>query len=382
MPQAAYKIAIVTGEASGDLLAAALIDDLKRLKPDIEIIGVGGKKVEATGIKVIANNEAFSVMGLVEILADLPKIYKLKNKIVKNIIDFKPDVFIGIDAPDLNFSIAKKLKTHGIKVIHYVSPSVWAWRPGRVDKMGRFIDMVLTLFPFETETYQQKNIKAEFVGHPLANQIPIKIDKAKAKEALGLKKNQQVLAILPGSRNREIETMTAVFCQVILAHSELFENHVILSANVSDAKRKLTQSIADEQGLNIAFTDDASSLLKAADLALLSSGTVALEAMLCKTPMVVAYRISQLTWYIVKAFRMLKLPYYSLPNVLYGGFLVPEIMQKNVTVENLAHALKQLPENKNKALLIDKFEKIHHSITSSQSDIAAIKVLDFLSVEC
>lgn len=370
-----FKIALVAGEASSDLLGAALLDDLHQLIPDLKSIAVGGAKIKATPATVIQDNEAFSVMGLVEVIKDLPKLLKLKKQIVKDIIAFKPDVFIGVDSPDLNFSIAKSLKKYDIPVIHYVSPSVWAWRPKRIYQMQRFIDALLTLFPFETEIYQPTRIQASFVGHPLAQNIPLKIDKATAKKKLQLEAIK-VLALLPGSRNREIKKLVPIFAQTI-KQLKLGDDWRILSSNVSAEKKALTNSLLATEGLQVEWVEDTTALLSAADFALLGSGTVALEALLCKTPMVVAYQISPLTWWMVKTFKMMQLPYYSLPNVLFGDFLVPEIMQNDLTAANLAAACRTVI-NDSTTDLITAFENIHQTLLPDVPNQAAQVVLNFL----
>ncbi len=375
MPQGVLKVALVAGEASSDLIGANLINDLKTLSPGCEVVAVGGEKIKATGVKVIQDNEAFSVMGLFEVLKDLPRLLKLKKQIVADIVSFNPDVFIGVDSPDLNFSIAKSLKKHGISVVHYVSPSVWAWRPKRVFKMQQFIDCLLTLFPFEVPIYQDTTITAQFVGHPLATRIPLKVDKQIAKQKIGVLE-QKVLAVLPGSRNREIRKLMPLFCQTI-KQLGLNDEWRIISSNVNQDKVNMVQSIAAEYQLDIQMVDSATELLEAADFALLGSGTVALEAMLCKTPMVVAYKISPLTWWLVKTFKMMKLPYYSLPNVLYGDFLVPEVMQKDLTIDNLTANCQQVI-NQPQQKLIQTMTAIHQSLLPESDNQAALAVLEFI----
>lgn len=364
-----YKIAIISGEASGDLLAADLIRQLSELNQQLQIVAVGGKKVADTGVKILSDNQTFSVMGLAEVVRHLPKILRLKKQIVRQIIDFKPDVFIGVDAPDLNFSIAKQLKKHGISVIHYVSPSVWAWRAGRVNKMAKFIDHLLCLFPFEPQIYHQAGLTADFVGHPLAIKI-------QHQNQLASKPNNKppILALLPGSRNREIATLMPLFAAV----ATHYPDWQVACCNVSADKIKQINAIAKTVGVKLSWFDDADVLLHHADLALLGSGTVALQALLHRTPMVVAYKISAITWFIVKTFRMLKLPYYSLPNVLYGGFLVPEVMQKQLTVDNLLAALKSLQSAEKQSTMLDSFADIHRSLLPQQQRQAALSVLNFL----
>lgn len=366
MSSKAPKIIMVAGEASSDLLGADLITQLQQLGFEGEIQAVGGSRMRATGVELIQDNEAFAVMGLFEVLKDLPRLLRLKKQIVEHIVAQKPDVFIGIDSPDLNFSIAKSLKKRGIKVIHYVSPSVWAWRPKRVFKMAGFIDMVMCLFPFEPEIYQQAHLPAQFVGHPLAQKHPID----------GNKPNNQppLLAILPGSRSREINTLMPLFLEA----AKQFPDWQLASANVSQEKIQRCEIMAQEAGVKLQWYDQADELLQQADFALLGSGTVALEAMLCKTPMVVAYQIATMTWWMVKTFNMLQLPYYSLPNVLHSDFLVPEVMQNDLNLKNLSQALSTVSSSEQKAALLARFKTLHQSLMPPESQAAGQAVLRFL----
>lgn len=380
MSQQVFKIAVVAGEASSDMIGASLISDLLQLNSGLEIIAVGGKHISATGVKIIQHNEIFSIMGLAEVIKDLPRLLKAKKQIVKSIEAFKPDLFIGIDSPDLNFSIAKSLKKSKIPVVHYVSPSVWAWRPKRVYQMQKFIDHLLTLFPFEVDIYVPTSIKAQFVGHPLAQKIPVDFDKAPMKVNIQAK-GKKVLALLPGSRSREIKTLMPVFAATI-QKMNLSNDWQIISSNVSDEKIKLVNSTAAEHGLQIDWVEDATELLKAADFALLGSGTVALEAMLCKTPMVVAYQISKITWWIVNTFKMMQLPYYSLPNVLHGDFLVPEVMQNELTVDRLVDVCDSVMQQSDHTQLINKFEQLHQDLLPQQPDQAARAVMHVLEDTC
>ena len=370
MKQKVHKIAMVAGEASSDLLGADLIAQIQKRPELYEIMAVGGPKIKATGVEVIQDNEAFAVMGLVEVLKDLPQLLRLKKSIVKQIIDFNPDVFIGIDSPDLNFSIAKSLKKHGIKVMHYVSPSVWAWRPGRVHKMKHFIDHVMCLFPFEPEIYTQVGMGASFVGHSLAQNISPDFKKPINEVSM--------LAVLPGSRSREIDTLMPLFLQV----AKQLPNCRLASCNVSPEKQQRCEAMAKQADVELQWFDDATELLKQADFALLGSGTVALQAMLCQTPMVVAYKISTITWFIVKSLRMMQLPYYSLPNVLYGDFLVPEVMQKDLTEAKLLTTLNQLMKGTDLPQLKDTFKQLHLGLLAPTEGAAAVQVHQFLESQC
>ena len=371
------KIALIAGEDSGDLLGAELIRNLLKLNTQIEFVGVGGDKMVTEGLQLITSNHEFAIMGIAEVLKKLPKLLSLRKKIVKQIIAEKPDLFIGIDAPDLNFPIEKKLKKQGIKIIHYVSPSIWAWRPKRAIKISQITDLVLTLFPFEPKYYSKVGGQAQFVGHPLAQSIPLKIDKHAAKINLGLDPNKPVLALLPGSRSNELKAHTEIFIKTAQKLKTDNPELQIITANTNSSKRQFVQESANRNNLEIKIFKDATSVLKAANVTLLASGTVALEAMLCKTPMVVGYKISPVTHWIVKTFKMLLLPYYSLPNILYGDFLVPEILQDKMTVENLYQALNDLL-HPNKLCNIEKeFTRLHQDLLSPDTN-AASAVYEFI----
>ena len=360
MSQASQTIAVVAGEASGELLAVDLIRQLKAQKPQVHFLVVGGQVFKDLDVEIIADNDLFQVMGLVEIISDLPALLKAKNQLVQKLLSKKPDLFIGVDAPELNFAIAKKLHAQGIPVLHYVSPSVWAWRPKRVYKMARFIDYLLTLFPFEPALYANTNIKTHFVGHPLAQQIPIEVNKSQCKKKIGLNPDLFTLALMPGSRGREIETLMPYFAATAQQLAEA--DWQIVSSSVSPEKQKLADSIAAKYGVKIFWFDDSQDVLKASDFALVGSGTVALEAMLCKTPMVVAYKIAAMSYHIVRIFKLMKQPYYSLPNVLFGDFLVPEVMQNDLTVEQLVLTTQQNLQNKNRDNVVIEFNRLHQQL--------------------
>lgn len=377
MNQAKLKIALIAGEDSGDILGAHLIDDLKKLNADIEFIGVGGDKMQTAGMQLISSNNEFAIMGIAEVVKKLPRLLKLRKKIIQEIIAAEPDLFIGIDAPDLNFPIEKKLKKHNIKIIHYVSPSIWAWRPKRAVWISRLTDLILTLFPFEPEYYNKVGGDAQFVGHPLAQNIAVTIDKKMAKTAIGLHEDDKILALLPGSRSNELKAHTDVFMKTALKLKQDNPDLKIISANTNAKKINYIQECADRNNMPIKIYKNATEVLKAADFALLASGTVALEAMLCKTAMVVGYQISPVTYFIVKFFNLMLLPYYSLPNVLYGGFLVPEVLQKEMTVENLYNELHKLLSPVNQAEMKKEFTRLHQDLLTPNGN-AARAVHEFL----
>lgn len=371
------KIAIIAGEDSGDLLGADLILNLKKINPNINFIGVGGDKMEAAGLTLISSNKEFAIMGFAEVFKKLPKLLKLRKHITNQIIKEKPDIFIGIDAPDLNFPIEKKLKNNGIKIIHYVSPSIWAWRPKRAVKISQITDLVLTLFPFEPEYYKKVGGNARFVGHPLAQNISVEIDKPSAKELIKLDPNKPVMAVLPGSRNSELKAHSDIFLKTANELKKIIPDLQIISANTNQSKIQYIQESANRQNVPIKIFKDATAVLKAADFCLLASGTVALEALLCKTPMVVGYKISQMTYTIVKSFNMMLLPYYSLPNVLYGDFLVQEVLQKKMTVDNLLIAILPLTKIQKQKELQAEFSRLHQDLLSPDNN-AAKSVVKFI----
>ena len=377
MHKTTLKIALIAGEDSGDLLGADLIAGLKKINTDIEFIGVGGDKMRAAGMQLISSNKEFAIMGIAEVVKKLPKLLKLRKKITQDIIAAKPDLFIGIDAPDLNFPIEKKLKKHNIKIIHYVSPSIWAWRPKRAVWISQLTDLILTLFPFEPEYYKKVDGNAQFVGHPLAQNIDVKIDKKAAKKAIGLNENNKVLAVLPGSRTNELKAHTDIFIKTAVKLKQKYPDLQIISANTNTKKINYILESANRNNLQIKIYKDATEVLKAADLALLASGTVALEAMLCKTAMVVGYQISAITYFIVKTFNLMLLPYYSLPNVLYGGFLVPEVLQKDMTIKNLYTELNKLLNPAKQLELQQEFTRLHQDLLTPNNN-AAKAVDEFL----
>ncbi|MCX7544314.1 lipid-A-disaccharide synthase [Marinicella gelatinilytica] len=376
MSKKSKTIAVVAGEASGELLAVDLIKQLKLLQPEIRILVVGGAKLSALDVELIADNEIFQVMGLVEIVADLPALLKAKNQLVKTLLDRQVDLYIGVDAPELNFAIAKKLHKQQVPVMHYVSPSVWAWRPKRVYKMARYIDYLLTLFPFEPALYADTTIKTFFVGHPMAQQIPIEVNKSQQKAIIGLEPECFTLALLPGSRSREINTLMPLFAAAAnqLANSDW----QLISSAVSPEKQKTANQIAKQYGLKIHWFDDSQAVLKAADFAIVGSGTVALEAMLCKTPMVVAYKIAAMSYGIVRLFKLMKLPYYSLPNVLHGDFLVPEVMQNDLTVPQLVLTTQQSLQSNRRLSVVAEFTRLHRQLLPPENQQAGQIVSDIM----
>jgi lipid-A-disaccharide synthase len=323
------RIALVAGEASGDLLGAGLIPELRKLHPQAEFAGIGGEKMRAAGLDAWHDSGELSVMGLAEVLRHLPRLLSLRSRLRKRLLEWRPDVFIGIDAPDFNLGLARKLKDAGVRTVHYVSPSVWAWREGRAAKIGRSAQLVLCLFPMEPPIYARHGIDARFVGHPLADSFPLHPDAAAARRELGVGEGGPVLALLPGSRAGEIGRLLPTFLEAAaLLQQKLPQLQVLVPAADARCRALIEAQLRANPLPGLRLLDGhAHEAMIASDLVLLASGTAALEAMLAKRPMVVAYRISALTYRIVMGLGMMRSNQYSLPNVLANEPVVPELMQ-------------------------------------------------------
>ncbi|MBS0383107.1 MAG: lipid-A-disaccharide synthase [Proteobacteria bacterium] len=333
---------MIAGEDSGDLLGADLIEALRARFPRASFVGVGGPRMRAAGFDAWHDVSELSVMGFAEVLRHLPRLLRLRTSLAQRLVALKPDVFIGIDAPDFNLGLEKKLKQAGIRTVHYVSPSVWAWRENRVEKIAQAVDCVLCLFPMEPAIYAKHGVNARFVGHPLADRFPLVPDREAARHALGLADGAHVLAVLPGSRLSEIRRLGAIFLDAARRVANDIPNLQIVIPAANARCRAAIDHLTRESGLvesALVLDGEAHRAMVASDVALLASGTAALEAMLAKRPMVVGYRIAPLTHALVKGLGMLKTHVYSLPNVLAGKTLVPELMQGDCTPAKLAQAV-------------------------------------------
>lgn len=380
----APRIALVAGEASGEQLGARLIDSLRMRFPDAEFAGIGGEAMRAAGLNAWHDASELAVMGLSEVLAHLPRLLRLRRKLRDRLLAWHPDVLIGIDAPDFNLGLERQLKQRGLRTAHYVSPSIWAWRQGRAATIGRSADRVLCLFPMEPEIYARHGVDARFVGHPLADAMPLEPDRLEARRRLGLDEARPVLAVLPGSRLGEIERLGAIFFEAAARVARQVPGlQVVVPAANADCKRALQHSIA---GSALSSADyrlidgEARTAMVASDVVLLASGTATLEAMLAKRPMVVGYRIARATHAIVKGLGMLKVRHYALPNVLAGEALVPELMQDECTPGRLADAvLAWLHDPAAVAALEPRFQALHLSLRCSASEQAAEAIAALLS---
>ncbi|HGM5581594.1 TPA: lipid-A-disaccharide synthase [Pseudomonas putida] len=371
---ASLCVALVAGEASGDILGSGLMRALKARHPDIRFIGVGGPLMEAEGLQSYFPMERLAVMGLVEVLGRLRELLKRRKDLIQTLISEKPDVFIGIDAPDFTLNIELKLRQAGIKTVHYVSPSVWAWRQKRVLKIREGCDLMLTLLPFEAKFYEEKGVPVRFVGHPLADTIPLEADRSAARAALGLGEGPLV-ALMPGSRGGEVGRLGELFLDTAKRLQTLVPGVHFVSPCANPARRAQLEQMLQGRELPLTLLDGQShQALAACDAVLIASGTATLEALLYKRPMVVAYRLAPLTFWILK--RMVKSPYVSLPNLLARRLLVPELLQDAATPEALATTLAPLVAGGGEQT--ESFDEIHRTLRRDASNQAAEAVLALL----
>lgn len=368
------RIALVAGEASGDILGAGLMRALKAQHPAVEFIGVGGPLMEAEGLVSYFPMERLAVMGLVKVLGRLRELLARRKKLVQTLIAEKPDVFIGIDAPDFTLNIELKLRQAGIKTVHYVSPSVWAWRQKRVLKIREGCDLMLTLFPFEARFYEEKGVPVKFVGHSLADAIPLQADRAAARAELGLPEGPLV-ALMPGSRGGEVGRLGGLFLDAAECLRAMRPGVRFILPCANAQRRAQVEELLAGRDLPLTLLDGQShKALAACDAVLIASGTATLEALLYKRPMVVAYRLAPLTFWILK--RMVKSPYISLPNLLAQRLLVPELLQDAATAEALAKTLSPLIEGGEEQT--SGFDQIHRTLRRDASNQAAQAVLELI----
>lgn len=368
------RIALVAGEASGDILGAGLMRALKAQHPAVEFIGVGGPLMQAEGLTSYFPMERLSVMGLVEVLGRLRELLARRKLLIQTLIEEKPDVFIGIDAPDFTLNIELKLRQAGIKTVHYVSPSVWAWRQKRVLKIREGCDLMLTLLPFEARFYEEKGVPVRFVGHTLADTIPLQADRAAARAELGLP-GGPLVALMPGSRGGEVGRLASVFFEAAERLLALKPGVRFVLPCASPQRRAQIETLLEGRTLPLTLLDGQSHLaLAACDAVLIASGTATLEALLYKRPMVVAYRLAPLTFWILK--RMVKSPYISLPNLLAQRLLVPELLQDDATPDALAQTLLPLIDGGEEQTR--GFDDIHRTLRRDASNQAADAVLTLI----
>jgi lipid-A-disaccharide synthase len=369
--------ALIAGEDSGDQLGAELIAALRRRYPDARFVGIGGARMQREGFESWYDIRELSVMGFAEVVRHLPRLLRLRKALLQRLLEVRPDVVIGIDAPDFNLGVERRLREAGLRTVHYVSPSVWAWREKRAEKIGQSADRVLCLFPMEPPIYERHGVDARFVGHPLADRFALVSDRVGARETLQLPQEAPVLAVLPGSRPSEIERLGAIFIDAARRVGAALPGLriVVPAANPqvhARLKALLSRGPRDE-GAPLLLDGHAHEAMLAADVVLLASGTATLEAMLAKRPMVVGYRVSPLSYRIARAFNMLKTDVYALPNILARACglgqekLVPELMQDDCTAENLAAAtLALFGDSERRGRVVAAFEQLHRALRGTE----------------
>ncbi|AFJ48246.1 lipid-A-disaccharide synthase [Shimwellia blattae] len=377
-PGRPLTIALVAGETSGDILGAGLIRAIKSRVPDARFVGVAGPLMQAEGCEAWYEMEELAVMGIVEVLGRLRRLLHIRADLTRRFSALQPDVFVGIDAPDFNITLEGKLKARGIKTIHYVSPSVWAWRQKRVFKIGRSTNLVLAFLPFEKAFYDKFHVPCRFIGHTMADAMPLDPDKNAARDALGIPHNARCLAILPGSRSAEVEMLSADFLNTASLLRQRWPELEVVVPLVNAKRRAQFEQIKAQVApdLNVHLLDGrAREAMIASDAALLASGTAALECMLAKCPMVVGYRMKPFTFWLAK--RLVKTEYVSLPNLLARRELVKELLQDECQPEALAAALAPLLEGGEASLAMhDIFRALHKEIRCNADQQAADAVLE------
>ena len=373
------RVALVAGEASGDLLGAGLIGAIKKREPDAHFEGVAGPAMAAQGCEVLEPSETLAVMGLVEPLKHLPALLRLRRSLVERWSSNPPDVFVGIDAPDFNLGVEERLRRRGVRTVHYVSPSVWAWRQGRLRKIARAVDKVLCLLPFEKDFYDRHGVDADFIGHPMADRTPPDPDAAAARSSLGITA-QAVIAVLPGSRRSETVRLGPVFAAACRRLSERYPELAFVAPMVTPAIRESFASQLRAESVDDRFVlvdGEAETAMAAADVVLLASGTASLQAALLGRPMVAAYRLSPATYAIANGLNLVKVPYITLPNLLTEEPLVPEFIQRDATPQALAAAVSALLDDPERREGIrHRFRSLRDMLAKDADERAAASVLD------
>lgn len=375
-------IGIVANEPSGDLLGASIIRAIREKVPNARFVGVAGPQMLEAGCETLFDLERLSIMGLMEVLAHLRELLALRAQLVRYFLTNRPDVFIGVDAPDFNLGLERRLRVQGIKTVHLVSPTVWAWRSGRVKGIRRAVDLMLSIFPFEETFLRQHAVPATYVGHPLADEIPLKVDHRAARAALGLALDRPIVALLPGSRLGEVERLSAPFIETaarcLAARPDLAFIVPLVNARVRTVFAETLQRLAPQ--LPVTLVDGRSrEAMAAADCVLTASGTATLEALLLKRPMVVGYRVHPLSYHVVKQLRLVKVAHVAMANLLAGRALAPEFIQDACRADRMAPALLGLLEDPvHVAQIQSEYARIHRQLRRDAAATAAVAVLDLI----
>jgi len=377
------KIAIIAGEVSGDILGARLIASLKEYYPDAQFEGIAGPEMQAQGCESLYEMERLSVMGFTEVLGRLSELLCIRKALLKRWTDNPPDVFIGIDAPDFNIWLEKRLHAKSIPSVHYVSPSIWAWRQSRVKKFVGNLDLMLALFPFEVDFYKEHKVKAAFVGHPLADEVPLDSDIYTARETVGLAREPFTLAVLPGSRGGEIKLIGPDFLKALVTLHENHPDWVFVAPLVNERITEQFKALHQEFASNVPVhwvEGQSRTVMAAADQILMASGTAVLEGMLVGRHMVAAYRVAPVTGWVIQRLGMIKSPFFTLPNNLSNELLVPELIQQELTpeavVEQVENQFNETDEQKQYRL--DRFKEIHIQLKQGASEKSAAAIHQLL----
>ena len=378
-------IGIVANEVSGDLLGAAVLKELRLRIPAARFVGVAGPRMQAAGCETLVDMERLSVMGLTEVVRHLPELLRIRRDLARRFLTDRPDVFIGVDAPDFNLGLEWRLRSAGIRTVHLVSPTVWAWRAGRVKGIRRAVDLMLCIFPFEEEFLLRHGVPARYVGHPLADEIPLAVDRVAARLALGLPAEGQVVAILPGSRAGEVESLASPFLQAARRCHQLRPGLRFATPLVNARLRRTFEAALarDAPGLPIHLVDGRSrEVLAASNVVLTASGTATLEGLLHKRPMVVGYRVHPLTYHLVRWLRLIKVPHVAMANLLVGRALAPELIQGRCRPELLAAAVLAFLDDPARVAQIEaEYTRVHEGMRHQAARQAASAVIDLMGTE-
>ncbi|KAA9129599.1 lipid-A-disaccharide synthase [Marinihelvus fidelis] len=382
---ASPRIALIAGEASGDQLGGALIRALRQRYPDAEIFGIGGDHMRAAGFDTWWDRRELSVMGLAEVLRHLPRLLKLRGELLRRLDDARPDILVGIDAPDFNLGVERRAREAGMTTVQYVSPTVWAWRQGRVKGIARAVDRVLCLFPFEPAFYERHGVTARYTGHPMADAIPLHNDPVAARQSLGLETEGEIVALLPGSRASEVSRLAGPYIEAAVELASRRPGIRFVAPMADEGARACFESVRETmnsaaKAVDIQLVDGrALEVMAAADVVLVASGTAALECMLVNRPMVVSYRLAPATYRILRHFRLMKTAHVSLPNILAGEALVPELFQHDVTGPALADAAEAwLDGPDRRAALTARFDALHRELRIDAAASAAAAIAELL----
>lgn len=376
------RIAIIAGEASGDTLGAALIRAVRERNAHVSFYGVGGPKMVAEGFESLVPMEWLAVRGYVEVLKSLPKLLGVRRNLAKRFVADKPALFIGIDAPDFNLGLERQLKRAGVPTLHFVSPSIWAWRPERIAAIGEAVSKMLTVFPFEAPLYGKQGIPVAYVGHPLADQIPLSHDRRESKLQLRLPRDSTVIALLPGSRQSEVEAHSALLLDTAFRiHKTLPEARILVPLASRETREQFEMWIYRKHAYDLPITTlfgHASLALAAADVAVIASGTATLEAALWRCPMVITYRVPPLTYRIMK--KKAIIPWVGLPNILAGEYVVPELLQDDATPDNLAQVVLNLLDHpETRQAITDRFASMHRALRQGCAQRLADEIVPMLA---